>query len=474
MRLVLATFDQSVTPVFDGPVHQFGSRQLETVLARRPLGASNLEAALTWLGQKGGRRAVVVGDAIPTAGHTDGAGLGAIAARLASSIDRIDFVLSGGIHDAELAKRLAGSSRQAGAVLDGELSEKELARRLSLPTRSGIRVAVRGAKWTWPETLDGLQPGDELLVYALLGSAPKPAARTAVVSLEGSLAQTLEMPLRTAPRPLLERALAGAEIARLSAHRDRLGPQNQLESQRLRQAIVDVSTRHRVLSDLTALLVLETEEDYVRYGIDRRALVDILRVGDAGIEVTTRSPAGRGCGPRPEGLETEGFNASRRWASLPGASSRFRSGCAASSSAEAPLDLTPSQAEDRDEKTDEAYGYEFSGDAPKPVAESRPRPPRPRAARRTLAAQRAATATRTGTRTGRATDARSGCGISGANFRSSAAISRRTRAFDTRARKERRAAPPQRAFRRDRATDSRRRHRGRGRERARVANSSSR
>src|SRR5207302_1939273 len=56
----------------------------------------------------------------------------------------------------------------------------------------------------------------------------------------------------------------------------------------LKHQIVDLSTRFRVLSDFTALLVLETEADYARFHIDRRALSDILTVGPTGIEVLDR------------------------------------------------------------------------------------------------------------------------------------------------------------------------------------------
>jgi len=364
MRLVLATFDQNVSPIFDGPVRDFGAKQLEAVLARRPLGASNLEKALDWLGRKGGpRRAVIVGDAIPTAGQTEPAALGAMTARLSSSLDRLDFVLGGGIHDVELARRLArGSLPQAGAVLDQGLSEKELARRLSLPTRSQIRVAVRGARWTWPETLDGVQPGDDVLVYAWLAEAPK-SARSATVSLQGSLEQTFTVPLRAAPRPLLERALAGAEIARLGSQRDRLTARDTAESQRLREAIIRVSTRHRVLSDFTALLVLETEADYERYRIDRRALVDIMSVGEAGIEVqqnrelvvaaqperSVKAKAGK-VAPQPARPNLPALRAPEgRAAPEPPAEGE-----------------ATGKKEDADGVADEAYGYEFSDDAAKP------------------------------------------------------------------------------------------------------------
>src|SRR5262249_20467279 len=49
--------------------------------------------------------------------------------------------------------------------------------------------------------------------------------------------------------------------------------------------------RFRVLSDFTALLVLETEADYQRFHIDRRALSDILTVGATGLEVQNRRSA---------------------------------------------------------------------------------------------------------------------------------------------------------------------------------------
>ena len=44
--------------------------------------------------------------------------------------------------------------------------------------------------------------------------------------------------------------------------------------------MINLSVGHRVLCPLTSLLVLETEQDYSRFGIDRRALKDILVVGE--------------------------------------------------------------------------------------------------------------------------------------------------------------------------------------------------
>jgi tetratricopeptide (TPR) repeat protein len=89
-------------------------------------------------------------------------------------------------------------------------------------------------------------------------------------------------------RPLLERAWVGARIKRLLYQRDTMAAQDGDLREALRHQIIDLSTKHRVLCDFTALLVLETEADYARFHIDRRALSDILTVGATGIEVLNR------------------------------------------------------------------------------------------------------------------------------------------------------------------------------------------
>ena len=47
--------------------------------------------------------------------------------------------------------------------------------------------------------------------------------------------------------------------------------------------------KYRVLCPFTSLLVLETEQDYARFGIERRALADILTVGPSGVALLHRS-----------------------------------------------------------------------------------------------------------------------------------------------------------------------------------------
>lgn len=295
VALTVAAFDQVITPIYEGTAAGFGKAELDTVLARRPLGASDLHAALTWAGQRGGR-IVLFTDAIATVGPSEGDALRASVHALREKVQRLDVILAGGIKDRALAERMArGTLPHDGVVLDAEQPVAELARRLGQSTVSNVEVAIAGAEWVWPRTLDGVQPGDEVLVFAELGAknalAPgKPLAVTLTGPVGENGAQTLSVPLAEVARPLIERAAAQATIEMLTAQRDTLdtAPDAASKREQLRKQIIDVSTRHRVLSDYTALLVLETEADYVRYGIDRKALADILTVGARGLALVQR------------------------------------------------------------------------------------------------------------------------------------------------------------------------------------------
>jgi len=291
MHLAVATFDQVVTPVFEGEAADFGRPQLDAILARRPLGASNLHGALTWAGKATGYdRVVVVTDGIATAGPSETDALRTAAAGLRGSVERLDVVLVGGIRDFEAARKLvAGTLERDGVVLDGTLGAQELAAKIGHTTLSGIAVSVAGAEWVWPERLDGVQPGDEVLVYAGLGKNALASGRPVDVHLSGPIDQHAIVPLQGVTRPLLERSAAGARIARLAHQRDGLAAGDRAMRDRLRDQIVELSTRYRVLSDFTALLVLETEDDYARFGIDRRGLAEIMTVGKKGIEVFSRA-----------------------------------------------------------------------------------------------------------------------------------------------------------------------------------------
>jgi outer membrane protein OmpA-like peptidoglycan-associated protein len=286
--LRVACFDQGVAAVYAGTLGGFGAKETRAILDRRALGASNLGRALDWAAVQKDRtwtRLLIVTDGVATAGPLEGSELRAKVAALAKAgLQRLDVVAVGGIRNEPTLRALAtGGLPRDGAVLDEALPAETVSRRLASATISGIKVAVTGAGWVWPERLDGVQPGDQVLVYADL-----PAGRPFEVVLSGARTQRQAVATVDAARPLLERAWVGARIQRLEHQRDTLAASDVDLRSALRREIVDLSVRHRVLSDYTALLVLESEQDYARFNIDRRALTDILTIGPTGIDVLRR------------------------------------------------------------------------------------------------------------------------------------------------------------------------------------------
>ena len=285
----IAAFDQEVVPIFEGTAGEFGPEEERRLADRRPLGASDLNQALSWLSKRAGKhpRVLLITDGVATAGETETRALKAAVRDLgAGGVERLDVLAFGGLRDEAVLRELTtGNLPHDGQRLDGTAPLSEITRRLTLACRSGIPVKIEGASWVWPETLDGVQPGDEALVYADL-----PAGRPLRLTLAGR-----PMPLGepvSAERHLLERAWAQARIERLLHLREtNIGDMgNDPDLRRaLALQVVEVSVKHRVLSPFTSMLVLETEGDYARFGLDRRALADILTVGAGGLDVLART-----------------------------------------------------------------------------------------------------------------------------------------------------------------------------------------
>jgi Vault protein inter-alpha-trypsin domain len=281
-ELRVAAFDQVVVPVFSGKGKDFGDKEIGALKARLPLGASNVERALAWAGEEakkaGITRIILVGDGVATAGSSDGEAFSAVLGKLKENgVARIDAIAVGGIQDSGLLHRLVGGGlAHDGVVIDGSLGIANAVRRLNGATLSKTTVEVPGAKWFWPARLEGIQTGDEVTVYADV-----PEGQKFSVSVGGKPAVSPD--LRSAEEPLLERAWVQARIVSL-VDMEAKDP----KPERVKE-ILDLSVNHRVLSPYTALLVLETEQDYARFKIDRKALKDILSMDTGQLTVKHRS-----------------------------------------------------------------------------------------------------------------------------------------------------------------------------------------
>jgi tetratricopeptide (TPR) repeat protein len=285
-ELRVVAFDQTSEEIYRGPAGAFGIREQSKLLARGALGASSLEQVLAFIANgsvKPHARLLVVSDGVVTAGASDTTALREAIAKLAAhGAARLDVLGEGGIQDRDTLRALTRSGlREAGTVLDSREPVARLAERMLLGVKDEIEVNIGGASWVHPRVLRNVQAGDERLVFAEL-----PAGVPVQIELNGAGAEAFDT-LET-PRPLLERAWVRAKIAALTEELNALRPDASEERAQREREVVALSTKHRVLSDFTALLVLESEHDYTRYSIPRDALGEILAIGEEGIELHKR------------------------------------------------------------------------------------------------------------------------------------------------------------------------------------------
>lgn len=316
--VAVAAFDQTVHPIFEGTAGELVAAGTGAVWDRLrelgALGASDPHRALRWLGEQLAddgrntyRRVLVVSDGVATVGETEGQALRRAVGDLEShGVRRLDVLATGGSRDDELLRHLVtGNLEDDGQVIGtgagrAYAGRDEITRRLTRASRSGIEVVVPGATWVWPRTLDAVQAGDEVLIYADL-----PANRPLRVELGGTDAGVAAAAVFDAEPKLLERAWIKARIDRLSRLRETDFADDVDLSRALQREATGLSIEHRVLSPYTAFLVLETEYDYQRYGLDRQARADILTVGAAGIEVLARTAPRPSTATRPEGPKVD-------------------------------------------------------------------------------------------------------------------------------------------------------------------------
>jgi hypothetical protein len=274
-RVVVAAFDQDVQVLQEGSFASVAGTVAGALRERRALGASNLGAALAGAVEqvRAGalRRVLLVTDGLATAGEREPAALRAsIVAARSAGLERLDVIVpAGGARDATtLTQLVAAGLPSSGAVIDGADDAPTIVRKLRSSVVRDLEVRVDGATFVWPRVLPSVQAGEEVVVAAEL-----PPNRAVRLSAGERNFKTPEP--RVGTRALLSRFHAEARIDSLLEREATEGRKSELERQ-----IIDLSCRERVLSPYTSLLVLETDADYTRFGIARRAPGAYLSVRD--------------------------------------------------------------------------------------------------------------------------------------------------------------------------------------------------
>jgi hypothetical protein len=270
LPIEVIAFDQDRQTIYRGAASGWGDAEDHKLVERGAAGASDLAQALR--GVHSASRLVVVTDGVITAGaeHAE-----LVAAAKAAKAERVDVVLAGGLRDdATAAELVRAGTEHAGAVLDLDDGAGVVAEALAQPVRVDIAVDLPGAAWVYPKTIASARPGTSTMVFARLARP----ARDVDLVVGG---EHRHVTAQAAEQPLVERAAGGARIEELEAQ---LTAAPAAARDALRQQIAHESVADRVISSQTSLLVLESAGDYARYGIDQKALADVLVVGAHGLE----------------------------------------------------------------------------------------------------------------------------------------------------------------------------------------------
>jgi hypothetical protein len=305
--VLVAGFDQEVHVAYEGRAGALSASSLDALQRRRALGASNLGEALSaareLLATRDLRRLILVSDGIASVGPRDDVEIARRASALVDlGISRVDVLAVGSVRSTPTMRRLSEAGPQRGVVAELTTGPESVVARLRRPTLPDLTVEIPGARWQNVHSIGGVQPGDWIVVHAELDRAVvgpleggESSPRSVALTLGGT---NLAVPVQAAgSRKLLERAHAVAKVAELEG-----APGSSEERD---AAIVALSKRHRVLARGTAMLVLETEDDYRTFGIDRQATLDVLAIEDGRIRTTNASRGLLGSGA-PSPIEPSG------------------------------------------------------------------------------------------------------------------------------------------------------------------------
>lgn len=289
-RVTVKVFDNEVAQLASGTAAELSRSIAGLLRARLFLGGTDLGGLLRDVARNTApsRAIVIASDLVPTLGSTDAKAVTEAIGALPKN-GTIHALILGSREEQAVAKALvAGRGRIVRVPFTDALDRvaSEAANELRRPLGMSLDVADAGAEWIYPTHFDDVRPGDEVIVLgkARVGGDAEPRFVNApMVAPESSRLQAETF------APLLEREAYRAYLEYL-AQREATEP-----SDAVRRALateqVRLSIEQRVVIPRTTMLVLESEWDYQRFGIDRRALAAILTIDAGGIgRIDRRGP----------------------------------------------------------------------------------------------------------------------------------------------------------------------------------------
>ena len=261
-RFVVLASDVSVTPsaAAPQPVTSDAIGKARSFLAAiEPDGASDLGAALTAAAALHPGEVIYIGDGIPTWGEQKPAALGALADAIGAPIHAA--LIGKGATTAlwgDLAGRTGGRAIMVRKTDDAARFALVASHAREIPRLVAGRVVVAGDAQVFPQQATTLFQGDELV--ALIKTAPgqAPASLTLTGMAGGKPVRQAIALAAAVDEPGVAQRFGADLIAQLEA-----GDAD-------RETIVAASRDYGVLSKYTSLLVLENDEAYQKYHIERR------------------------------------------------------------------------------------------------------------------------------------------------------------------------------------------------------------
>jgi hypothetical protein len=247
--------------------------------ALEAMGASDLSAA--WkaaaaLAGKGDAQVVYVGSGLSSLTSTKTARLVADAEKaLADCSVRVHCVPVGGVQDAEflaeLARKFDGTVRPVSSADDVAVGVGELMDDYAWPLYTDVGMEFLGVETDeiYPVWFPNVSAGRQLFAFGKYSRQGKARVRLTAAYKDDAYSKEFAVNLDGEPaNNFVARMWANEKIRHLqdvSALADGAAADNMI------QTVIQTSKRYRVMSHYTSFIVLETAEDYERFGIERRA-----------------------------------------------------------------------------------------------------------------------------------------------------------------------------------------------------------